>query len=92
MKNKLPKTPEIKVKQEIPSEINCPKMSLEDKSIFVNNDVKDRLYPEKDVKKAVKELIDEIENAQEDYANLEHISKEQVVIIIKKHIGDGLTK
>ena len=45
-----------------------------------------------DVRLAVLRLKDEIENAQEDCANLDWISKEQVLEIINKIVGEGLLK
>lgn len=38
------------------------------------------------------ELIEEIENAQEDCAILDWISKDQAIEIIKKYIGKELSK
>ena len=41
-------------------------------------------------KKVITKIKTEIENAQEDYANLDWISKEQAIKIIEKHIGKSL--
>ena len=44
------------------------------------------------VKEAVKKLKERTENAQEDYANLDWISKEQMIRIIEEEFGDKLVE
>ena len=51
-----------------------------------------RTYKEKDVKEFMVVVENDIENAQEDYANLDWISKEQAIKILKKRAGDNLIK
>ena len=48
------------------------------------------LFDKKKVKEFIKSIEDDIEAAQEDYANLDWISKEQALKIIKKRAGKRL--
>ena len=48
------------------------------------------IVPSADVKEFIKIIEDDIENAQEDYANLDWISKDQVLKIINKRAGEKL--
>jgi len=45
-------------------------------------------YSEEDVKEFIKRLKEDIENAQEDYANLDWVSKDQIIEIINKRTGN----
>lgn len=48
----------------------------------------EEIIPSADVKEFIKIIEDDIENAQEDYANLDWISKDQVLKIINKRAGE----
>lgn len=49
-------------------------------------------YSEEPVKKAIKDILEEIEDAQEDCGNLDWISKDQAIKIIKQRVGGKLLK
>ena len=49
------------------------------------------LFDKKKVKEFIKSIEDDIEDAQEDYANLDWVSKKQTIKIINKHFGKELT-
>ena len=67
---------------------NQEKTSLDEKIVrgWQNRDDSSYIYVE-DVRVHIQNVINKIDNAQEDYANLDWVSKEQAIDIIKEEFG-----
>lgn len=81
----------LKLNQTLKKKAMGYKMTLSDKRKFFQwGFMKEGYYLEEDVKEFIKELKEEIDNAQEDYGNLDWISKKQALDIIDKRVGEKL--